>query len=180
MDGLPELVMRRDTLSDLPPVSVEFGYLLRTYRPGDGTLWCSIASDGADGVWTPARFKAEILESPHFDPRSILFITLGSRPAGAAAVLRPHGDGGAAVLHLVAVRKEHRRKGIGRFLIVKALEYARSSGSTACTVRADGRRAEAIKLCLEVGFRPEYRHETHRTQWEEICRKIGWPAAELA
>jgi mycothiol synthase len=181
MDGLPQLLMRRDTLSDLPRVSIEFGYLLRTYRPGDDALWCSITDGGAGETWTRARFRTEILGSPGFDPRSILFVTLGSRPVGTAAGWRlSPRNGDTALLSMLAVRNEHRRKGIGRFLIVKALEYMRSAGFTSCVVKADDECIEAIECYMAVGFRPEYAHESHRSRWEEILRKIGGPATGSA
>ena len=176
MGNPPQLVMRREGFGALPRVRMEFGYLVRTYRPGDAELWCRLAEGNIGKGWKPERFVKEILGAPQFDPRGLFFVTFGSRAAGTAlawrAALEENGTGDFAA---IAVAKHHRGRGVGGFLTVKVLEYLRDAGFSACRLRLDETRLAAVKACLRIGFRPAFEDGGDRARWQSVLEKLGRP-----
>jgi ribosomal protein S18 acetylase RimI-like enzyme len=180
MAKLPRLLMRREGFENLPLVRLEFGYLLRIYREGDHEIWCEVTSGHTYDGWTPKKFLRGVLRSPRFDPQGLFFVTFGSRAAGTVCAWTGGRDKTTGVLRLLVVKGEHRGRGVGRFLAVKAMEYFRDHGLTACEIEVDRTRLAAIKLCLELGFRPVCADAGEWQRWEKVLRKLvaaaGTPA----
>jgi len=169
-------VMRREGFAGIPRPSIEFGYLVRTYRPGDDRFWHAIVERNFDGNWSVERFRKEIIETRQFDPRGLIFVTFGSRPAGTVCAWRSGpAERHVGTLRMMAVKPEHRGKEIGRFLTVKALEYFRDSGFSSVELSLDDSWLAAIKIYLASGFRPILTHESHSPRWEEVFRRLALP-----
>ncbi len=60
-----------------------------------------------------------------------------------------------AQIHLVAVRKDLRRKGIGKGLVKKAIEHARAVGRKKLKLFARPWNVAIGKVCIDLGFVPE-------------------------
>jgi ribosomal-protein-alanine N-acetyltransferase len=52
----------------------------------------------------------------------------------------------------IAVRKDHRRKGIGSALAAEALKFAREKGASSATLEVRGKNTAAIRLYEKIGF----------------------------
>ncbi len=60
-----------------------------------------------------------------------------------------------AQIHLVAVRKDLRGKGIGKGLVKKAIEHARAVGRKKLKLFARPWNVAIRKVCIDLGFVPE-------------------------
>jgi ribosomal protein S18 acetylase RimI-like enzyme len=61
----------------------------------------------------------------------------------------------SAQIHLVAVKKDQRRKGVGKELVRKAVEHARAVGRKKLKLFTRPWNTAMSKVCLELGFVPE-------------------------
>ncbi|MCD6405756.1 MAG: GNAT family N-acetyltransferase [Planctomycetes bacterium] len=173
MAQTPQLAMRHENLGGLLCPKPAFGYLCRTYRPGDATFWCEIMEGNIGEQWTPEKFERAISRAPQFDPKGLFFVTYGSRPAGTAcAWLKAPGEKETGTLHMVAVKDEHRGRALGSYLTLRVLQYFVDRGFSACNLTTDDWRIPAIKTYLNLGFRPVHSHESHRKRWEKIFSKL--------
>ncbi len=59
-----------------------------------------------------------------------------------------------AYLYDLEVRREHRRRGLGRALLERAIEYCRRNGYDRIGLRVELRNSAALRLYLRAGFRP--------------------------
>ena len=168
----PRMLMRREGFEDLPRARLEFGYLARTYREGDHEIWCEVTRGHTYDGWTPRKFARNVLKSPRFDPEGLFFVTYGSRAAGTVYAWPRSNGNKSGVLRLLVVRSEHRGRGVGRFLAIRALEYFRDHGFAAAEIEVDRTRLAAIKLCLELGFRPVCAEASDWQHWEKVLRKL--------
>ena len=60
-----------------------------------------------------------------------------------------------AQIHLVAVRKDLRRKGIGKELVKRAIEHAKAVGRKKIKLFARPWNVAISKVCIDLGFVPE-------------------------
>ncbi|MGB9733796.1 MAG: GNAT family N-acetyltransferase [Conexivisphaera sp.] len=59
-----------------------------------------------------------------------------------------------AYLYDLEVKKEHRRSGVGRALLERAIEYCRRNGYSRIGLRVELRNTAALRLYVSSGFRP--------------------------
>lgn len=143
----------------------------RHYQPGDGAplaeAWTLAAP--RDAV-TPDRLRDLVLLDRNFDPTGLIVAECEGRIAGAAyAVRRRVAETGSDlepgrgwVLFFFVV-PEHRRAGIGRSLLTRAMDWLRSGGATEVVFSAytpnyvlpgldETRYPEASALLRSLGF----------------------------
>lgn len=84
-------------------------------------------------------------------PREIFFVVDdGVNIAGTAGVKEDDKD--TALLRRLFVSPGHRRKGLGKMLLEKAVEFAKSKNYRFLVFRTTNRMVQAIDLCKKRGF----------------------------
>lgn len=100
-----------------------------------------------------ARDREE-LEHPErtiLAPGGFIFVALADTlVVGACALLR--GDRGVYEIAKMAVAKDHRRRGIGRALVQRAVDQARSLAAPRVELLTHTRLPDAIRLYRSLGF----------------------------
>ncbi len=146
-------------LKDLPDADVPAGYRIRTYETGDGTAFVRIKnaafmSENAGGrAWTATDFEKEYLHSPHFDPKRVLFAVFGEEPVGTTTAWTATYRGReVGLIHWVAVVPEHRKKGLGWLLNVRALHKLKALGYREATLNTSETLESAVRLYRRLGF----------------------------
>lgn len=163
------LFMRRADLANLPPMPpLPPGYHLREYRPDDiasfSTLMCAAFEDAQ---WSEERLMRVLIDAP--DTKRILVIEYnGEIVASASARLLYDQYPDAGYLHWVAVAPAHRGKRLGYDITLAALYASRELGCQEAVLETDDHRHAAIKIYQELGFIPEYRHESHAERWVAV------------
>ncbi len=146
-------------LNDLPVARTPAGYRIRTYETGDDTAFVRIKnaafiSENTGGrAWTSADFEKEYLDSPYFDPKRVLFAVCGDEPVGTTTAWTAMYQGrDVGLIHWVAVVPEHRSKGLGWVLNVRALHKLKALGYGEAILNTSEKLESAVRLYRRLGF----------------------------
>ncbi|HPF80484.1 GNAT family N-acetyltransferase [Nostocoides australiense] len=139
----------------ITPQPLPDGYALREFTAADEHAAYHLIED-AFNEWPdrdPATFedwRPRIIGRAGFSPWQIRFVTdPGGKPVGVAAIILDSQQCG--YVDQLAVRKDHRGKGLARALLVDAFEEARRRGATRSELSTDSRTG-ALGLYEKVGM----------------------------
>ncbi|KFN11958.1 GNAT family N-acetyltransferase [Paenibacillus macerans] len=173
---LPQLVMRRSDLSDLPDMAesqLPSGFHLRSYEAGDDAAWESIIRRAFG--WE-RNFGREIAGHACFKPERVLFICAGAAPVATACAWHEPGWGtDSGYLHMVAVDPDYAGMGLGYAVSLAALRQMRAEGRRQAVLETDDFRLPAIVTYFKLGFQPEARDEVQRERWKKVCQTLNYP-----
>jgi ribosomal protein S18 acetylase RimI-like enzyme len=102
-------------------------------------------------------------------------VTLVAEYAGELAgfvVVELQKTRGTAHVQAIAVRRDHRGRGIGRRLLLAAENVARTRGAGALHLTTAQANVEALALFLKCGFRIERRMERFYPRGQDACYLI--------
>lgn len=179
-----ELLLERD-LDKLPVCPLPEGYRFTFYRPGDRDSWIAIEqsakefSSREDGLAAWGRYYGDHEEEL---PRRMLFledIKTGEKVATATAFYDViHGDpSGSAWLHWVAVRRDCQGRGLSKPLVTQAMAVMRELGYTHAKIPTQTTSWVAVKVYLDLGFRPIPQNAANvRDGWRIVRALTGHPA----
>ena len=156
-----ELLLKRDSLDDIPMYSLPDGYSFVFYKSGDRDKWIEIEQSAKefetyeqgldswnrffDGKDTELTCRMVFIENEH-----------GEKVATATAFYDIHGrdKSGAGWLHWVAVRREYQGRGLSKPLIGYVLSLMRKLGYTHAKIPTQTTTWLACKIYLDFGFVP--------------------------
>lgn len=179
-----ELLLERE-LDRLPVRPLPAGYRFVFYRPGDRDSWITIEQSAREfdcydkGIAAWQRYYGGHEEEL---PRRMLFIeeeSTGEKVATATAYYDViHGDpSGSAWLHWVAVRRDRQGRGLSKPLVARALAVMKELGYTHAKVPTQTTSWVAVKVYLDLGFRPISQNaERARRGWGIVRALTGHPA----
>jgi mycothiol synthase len=177
----PQLRMVLPSLDRVPAVTLSAGYSIRTYRPSDEAAWCRLINEAIGGDYTQQRLQEEIAAAPGFEPADLFFAASGEEPVGTAWARRAkEAPSSVGNLHMLAVAPEHRGLGLGRALVLSVLHRLGQMGLRRVLLNTDDFRLPAIKLYLELGFRPAFTHESHSERWRNVYKQLSLDPKEIA
>lgn len=169
----PQLEMALENLDNLPEPIIPSEYILRTYQPGDEFAWCEIMEDNIGRNWTIEICRNKIIKDPRFQPKNFIFITHQGNPIASACAWRKNlQEQVVGEIHMVAVKKNHRGKGLGHLLNAAVLTQLKILGFQKAHLKTDDWRLPAIKSYLKAGFHPLHTHQSHPERWKAIFDKI--------
>lgn len=156
-------------LKHLPEAKPPAGYGIRTYETGDDAAFVRIKnaaflSENVGGrAWTVADFEKEYLDSPYFSPERVLFAVCNGEPVGTTTAWSATYRGReVGLIHWVAVVPEHRKKGLGLVLNVRALHRLKALGYGEATLNTSERLESAVRLYHRLGFEVVVRRAHYR------------------
>lgn len=160
------------------------GYCFETYAPGDRDVWISIEQSArefdshAEGEEAWQRYYGG-QESGLAGRMFFAVSSTGEKVATATAWhdIRREDDGVNGMLHWVAVRRDEQGKGLSKPIITKALSRMRALGYRRIVIPTQTTTWLAVKVYLDLGFRPIPRNaERNRAGWEMIRALTMHPA----
>ncbi len=160
--------MRRLTHQGLPELRLPAGYALRPYRTGDDGIWADLINRAGDlGEWDTAKVHEKLTGLPQFHPEGLLFVTTdkGTAVATACAYLEDADDWRSGRLHMVAVVPEHRGRRLSCWATLAVCTVFRRWGVPAVHLTTDEYRLAAVKVYVNLGFRPVFRTPDHYGRW---------------
>jgi mycothiol synthase len=169
--NLPQLVMFKESLENLVPVSVPEGFTVRHFREGDGKHWENIirASFNYD-----CNFEKEIAQNENFKPEKVWFVCDGDKPvATATAWYNGNWDKSVGYLHMVGMLPEYAGKSLGLKVSLAVLHEMQREGRSSAVLNTDDFRLPAIKTYFRLGFKSQCTHESHEGRWKLIREKLG-------
>jgi len=102
------------------------------------------------------RLKPENFIEHSKRPGVKIFVTEGDRGSVVGFLTLTEGSMEVpAQIHMVAVQKEKRGKGVGKALVKRALEHARAVGKKKVKLFTRPWNIPMRKVCVELGFIPE-------------------------
>jgi mycothiol synthase len=170
-EQVPQLLMRRPHLDDLPPVALPAGYELRAAGDADAGALATTLASAVGPEWTTERVRAALLDAPDVD--TTLVATSGGAPVGtASARLDLERFPGSGYLHWVGVHAAHQGQRLGHALSLAVLHRFRELGCRDAVLETDPPRLPAIRTYLRLGFRPEPVVPAHEALWPAILAEI--------
>jgi ribosomal protein S18 acetylase RimI-like enzyme len=149
------LWMERKHLREIPKADVPAGYVVRPYRAGDDEAWTAIQKEAdTSNTFTDRTFHEQFPGDESIRNRRIFFAEdrSGHAVGTCAAWYAKDGPAGqVGLIHWVAVRPAHQRRGIGRALLAHAL-HAMAALHERALLCTDTERPEAVKLYRDFGF----------------------------
>ena len=181
--GVTQLRMGFSRFPDTPPSQPVIGYGFRTYRSGDEGAWLDTLTTGDFGEWDRARLDRMLAgERAPLPPAGVVFATSNDVPIGVANLFIYEWSGGPySELGWVAVRPEHRGRGLAYEVCRRGLLFAKSLKHHYTYLTTEDFRLSAIKTYLRLGFEPEITEPDHRARWDELRRitAVGHPMRTL-
>ncbi|OPZ83290.1 MAG: Mycothiol acetyltransferase [bacterium ADurb.Bin429] len=175
---MPQLVMQRDDLEDLPPIALPDGYTLRAYRDGDGEHWVTILNESFHTTWAVEDFLRIMLDDPSFLPERIIFARDPSGvPCAVAAAYRNAQYPEHGYLHYVGCHPAHAGKRLGWAVSLACLYRFREEGCRRVVLQTDDFRLPAIKTYLRLGFHPVIVHENQHSRWAHVYEALTMEAS---
>ncbi len=165
--SLPQLLMRRGDLADLPPQSVCEGVVVRPAVPADRDGIAACLATAFAEPWDAMRVDATLLSA-----RDVLVTQvaeMGGRIAATASIqVLAESRGDVAILHWVASDPAVAGRGLGGRCSLAALHAAAGHGLVAAELLTDDQRGSAIRLYWRLGFRPFLNHRSHPSRWRAV------------
>ena len=168
-----QLFMRRPDLDGLPDrPSLPPATDLRTAGPEDADGLAALLASAFGPEWTADKVRHELVHA--VDVESTFVVTLRGTPAAtASARLLPEVYPGSGYLHWVGTHAAHRGRGFGRAVSLAALYRFRELGCRDAVLETDPHRWPAIRLYLELGFRPENVDPEHPEVWRSVLAELA-------
>ena len=146
-------------LTNLPEAKTPGGYRVRTYETGDDEAFVRIKNaafmteNGGGRAWTAADFQKEYLDSPYFKPERVLFAVYNGEPVGTTTAWTAMNRGKeVGLIHWVAVVPQHRKKGLGWVLNVRAVHKLKELGYGEAILNTSETLESAVRLYHRLGF----------------------------
>ncbi len=146
------------------------GISLRTYRLGDAPAWIAAFNASFSDHWGGFSYSDESwarhATSPRFREEISIVAEAGGMFAGichCAPSLNP-GERGLAHLHILGVRPEFRRRGLGACLMVEAMGRLQENGFDRVELDMDSLNNRALPLYERLGFREQEPITIYRRQ----------------
>ncbi|MDE0199365.1 MAG: GNAT family N-acetyltransferase [Caldilineaceae bacterium] len=146
------------------------GMSLRTYRSGDAAAWIAAFNASFSDHWGGFSYSEESwgrhADSPRFREEISVVAESGGVFAGichCAPSLNPKEEG-LAHLHILGVRPEFRRRGLGACLMVEAMGRLRENGFERVELDMDSLNSRALPLYEKLGFREQEAITIYRGQ----------------
>ncbi|HEY9857674.1 MAG TPA: GNAT family N-acetyltransferase [Stenomitos sp.] len=154
--------LRHTSLTELPAPTLPEGYTFRTFRQGidEGAFLDLLNASFADN-WDFAPVSKEELERwkqrPDFNPKGCFFVSHGQADVAVATVLLDRQQDvetldGAARIFEFGVLPEHRGKGVGYGILLKAAQFAQANELPVLELVVDGHDDHAKAMYERVGF----------------------------
>lgn len=176
-----EVYMVRYTLDDLPAVQFPEGFGIRAMRPDEAGLWVDIQRDAepyyeVEPDWFQEQFGSNM---GALGWRCYLIVNSRGVAVGTISAWVTHNYHGEVwgQLHWLAVRPAYQRLGLARAASAWCLSQLARWHDRA-VLGTQSVRIGAIRLYLEMGFRPDLNHPGARDAWLAIREKAGHPGLE--
>ncbi len=176
-EKLPQLIMRRPHLRDLPAARVPPGYHVRHFRPGDESGWNELMDRAFERRSGQSDFAREMAADAPYRPERVKLVLddAGTVVATASCWRSPRFGNDSMMLHWVGTDPSHSGKGLGTAVSVEALQQGLSEERRRAWLLTDDFRVPALKTYLRLAFVPVLTHDSHAGRWRDILDELSWP-----
>jgi GNAT superfamily N-acetyltransferase len=169
--------MHRPDLCSLLEPRLPPGYQELASNEEDLFQWVSLLAK-VFGAYSIAGLSEGVLSEPQWSHERVMLAAKHGRPVALSLAweepgLWPH----SGHVYWVAVLDGHRRRGLGRYVLTRALQYFAAHGHQDAVVYTHEFRSPAINLYLELGFEPLITGTVtgERQRWQRAFSRMGRP-----
>jgi mycothiol synthase len=162
--------MWRPNLNKIPDMQLPSGFSLRSFNSGDEEQWVNIINDSYDRHYSVSDFNAIMIDTPSYRPERILFVCDQSGlPCATASAYRKIGlPDTVGMVHYVGRLRDFSGRKLGLSVTIAAIHQFKKEGCSSCILSTDDFRIPAIKLYLDLGFKPLIVHVNQAKRWSDI------------
>lgn len=173
--ALPQLILRKKNMNELPPLALPEGFALHGHIEGQEKNWEDLI-EAAFGCHF--SFDAFIRNGGGYKPEYVLYISKNGRDIATATAVEKETFPGEGWFRMVGTHPSARGQGAGRLVMIAALHSLAARGYKSTVLSTDDERLSAISLYLALGFEPVYTHESHKERWEKVFAELKRREAE--
>lgn len=153
-DGKLPWVVNRAPLVELAEPVLPDGYLIRAVRGLDEAAAVSEVHAASFGsTWTPEMYR-KVMQSPGYAAERELIVEAADGTFAAFTVTWHDPVNRTGLLEPVGTHPDHRRRGLGKALVLFAMCKMATEGMKYATVVNDGTNEAAQRLYRSCGFKP--------------------------
>jgi ribosomal protein S18 acetylase RimI-like enzyme len=153
-DGEPPWVVNLAALVDLVDPAIPEGYLLRTASGlEEAAALAKVHAASFGSSWTPETYR-KVMESPGYAAERELIVEADDGSLAAFTVTWYDAVNQTGLLEPVGTHQDHRRRGLGKALVMFAMNKMAAEGMKYATVVNAGTNEAARQLYRACGFKP--------------------------
>jgi len=166
----PQLVMFKESLTELPGIRLAQGYTVRSFQPGDEKAWETIINEAFGGE----HHFAKMADDEQFKPERIFFICWDGNPvATASAWWREKWGDDTGYLHMVGALSSHAGRKLGYMVSLAAMYRMAEEKRISAILQTDDTRIAAIVSYLKLGYEPKIVDAGQIERWKVIFTEIN-------
>lgn len=171
---LPQLLMRRPNLRDLPPLEIPHGVTLRAAKSEDGPALAALLQAAFPEItWTPEKARQSLLEDPCVPATFVIADDATGALLATASVQLQAGKAHTGTVHWVGADPAQVGKGLGYLATLAVLHEMARLGRADADLSTDDFRSPAIKTYSKLGFVPAFTHASHWERWGKLRETLG-------
>ncbi len=169
------VIMRRETLANLPDYPLPPGFQVRHYAEGDEQEWVRIESAAERDPITLELFRKEFGNDPVLLAERQLFLlnpqgmAIGTATAWFDDNYQGHPFGR---FHWLAIHPDWQGRGLSSPLVARTCGQLRALGHDQAYLVTSTGRLQAIRLYLKFGFVPEIRGLEEEQIWAQVYEQL--------
>jgi mycothiol synthase len=170
-----QVFMYRPDLTVIRKATLPAGYLETPVTPDLHSSWAKVLDQVLGGIDIN---RPPLVESPRWrDDRAILVMKDSLAVAACIGWDEPSLWPRTGQVFFTAVLEEHRRLGLGAFVVSHLLEQFAREGLSDAILSTEEYRLPAIELYLKLGFRPLITGKApdERQRWERVSSDLNKP-----
>lgn len=151
------------------------GYAISNYQTEEDKLaWCECCRNGliADDAGVEAFDRAILGRKDVCPERDVFFLDHAGQHIGTVTAY-VHRDENIGDMHMVAIRTDHRGRGLAKYLNMITLEHLKDTGIRYIALTTDEWRKGAIKSYVRGGFCPVEYDTGMEDRWLKVMRDLG-------
>ena len=134
--------------------------------------WTDACVELTEGRWTREQFYENMWNDPRIPDDGIFFAVTAEGRIFSTATAQIQNDG-VGTLHMVGSSSDVRGKGGGRAVCTAVMEYFKKHGYKLVYLDTDDFRKPAVKIYLDLGFRPFLFEEDMEERWLALMEYYG-------
>lgn len=170
-------------LDTVPAFTIEDGFTIRMYQPGDETVWFEICKHGLltedEGIESWDKY---MLSLATLKPERDTFFVCDPDGNAVATCTAFVQESHVGLMHMLAAKPEARGHGLGWSMTAYSLNKLNKelqTGERMVRLRSDDWRRSAVRTYLRAGFRPVLFDVDMDTRWKAICAELDFHGVQM-
>lgn len=149
-------ILERDLARPLGEPHLPQGFAIRAATRADAAPLALARNDAFDGEWTAEEYRAEVMDKPGYEAERELVAIAPDGALAAFCVIWLDPLNHVGLFEPVGTVRAFQRRGLGRALMLAAMNIMRQHGMLTALVQHDAANQAAGQLYASLGFQKKY------------------------